>query len=54
MIKSDIDKEEIFKIGRLVIQLAVSLAEKKIYPREIRPVHLFVDNHYSHLKLGHL
>ncbi len=54
VIKGDIDKEEIFKIGRQIIQLTVNLAEKKVFPREIRPVHLFLDKNYTSIKLAHL
>ena len=33
VIKADIEKEVIFRIGRLLVQLAANFAEKKIYPR---------------------
>lgn len=54
IIKSDIEKDNIFKVGRLLIQLATNLSEKGIYPREIRPSHLFADEGLSILKLCHL
>lgn len=33
VIKTDIEKDTIFKIGRLLVQLALNLSDKKIYPR---------------------
>lgn len=54
VIKSDIEKDVIFRVGRLLAQLAANFAEKKIYPREVRPSHLFVDDTYTIIKLGHL
>ena len=54
IIKGDIDKEEIFKIGLQIIHLAVNLAGKKVYPREIRPVHLFLDNNFNSIRMAHL
>lgn len=54
VIKGDIEKEDIFQLGRQVIKLAINLSEKSIYPREIRPVHLFTDSGYNTLKLAHL
>lgn len=54
VIKTDITKDHVFKIGRLLIQLALNFTQKNIHPREIRPVHLFVDENFNTIKLAHL
>ena len=54
VIRGELQKEDIFKISRVVILMVIHLAQHKIVPREIRPSSLFVSSNFLTIKMAHL
>ena len=54
VIREELQKDDIFKLARALIQLVVHLHEHAILPRELRPLALFTPHNYLTLKLAHL
>jgi len=49
-----LQKEDIFKISRALIQMLLHLNEHKIVSREIRPSSLFISDNLLALKIAHI
>lgn len=54
LIRTELQKEDIFKLSRALIQMIIQLNEHQIVPREIRPSALFVNSNYLTLKIAHI
>lgn len=54
VIRRELQKEEIFKISRTLIQMVLHLTNAKILPRELRPSSLFVSSNFLTVKIAHL
>jgi hypothetical protein len=54
VIRTELQKEDIFKISRTLIQMVLHLTEAKILPRELRPTSLFVTSNFLTVKIAHL
>lgn len=54
VIRGELQKEDIFKISRTVIQMVIHLHEQQIIPREIRPSALFISNNFLTIKMAHI
>ena len=50
----ELEKEDIFRIGRAIIQMVIHLGENKILPREIRPSALFISSNYHSIRMAHI
>ena len=54
VIRRELQKEDIFKISRTLIQMVLHLTDAKILPRELRPSSLFVTSNFLTVKVAHL
>jgi serine/threonine protein kinase len=53
IIRNDIERKDIYKISRQLIEMLVGLNEENIMVRDIRPSHIFMSTSRGNLKLYH-